>query len=82
MISRLRYFAREFRPGLWHICDRLENSRAIYDNDGDKELIFEDEDSLLKELDMLNTRPECYLACKHCGAELNFEHERCLICGE
>ncbi len=48
-----RYFAKEFRPGKWWICDRQDGNRPIYDDSGENELVF-DEDRAFEYLEELN----------------------------
>lgn len=48
MLNRLncmsnRYFAREFRPDKWHVCDRQDSNRPLYDDEENAPLVFDED---------------------------------------
>ena len=64
-----RYFAKEFAPGRWHVCDRQSWNHPIYDDarDGnDKPLVF-DEDSALDCINRMNAEAQEGI-CPVCGS--------------
>jgi len=55
-----RYFMREFRPDLWHVCDRENGNQPIHDDSpfgDDKALVF-DYDNASRTIDELNLKQE------------------------
>lgn len=52
-LNKNRYFAKEFHPGKWRICDRLDGNRPIYDENGENPLVF-NEDRAFEYLEKLN----------------------------
>ncbi len=58
---KLRYFAKEFCPGRWNVCDRNNHDLPLYDDvpDGeDKPLIFKDNDRVLEFVRKINLENE------------------------
>ncbi len=46
-----RFYAKEWRPGLYHVIDRL-NNLPLYDDEGESALVF-DEDHALNYLETI-----------------------------
>ena len=58
MKTNNRYFAREFAPGKWHVCDREGFNLPIYDDapyGQDKPLVF-DEDRAAEYVEIINNK--------------------------
>ena len=56
----MKYYAQEFRPGRWHVCD-VETRRPIYDDEpygNDAPVVFDDEDKAYECVQRLNAKPE------------------------
>lgn len=49
-----RYFAQEYVREHWHICDRQDGNRPVYDNGGNNILTFQDHDAVMECVNNLN----------------------------
>lgn len=54
MKSHNRYFICEFKPGLWHVCDRRRSGQPIYDGDA-KSIIYTEHDMAIEVMDNMNS---------------------------